>query len=417
MSYKSNFKNVKGTRDILPEEVIRWNKAESVIRKKMESYNFQEVKLPTFEATDLFRKSTGESTDIVQKEMFTFKDMGGRSLTLKPEGTPSVVRMFLQHGLFNKGALQKFYYIERMFRQEKPQKGRYREFRQFGAEVIGSSSAETDAELVKSALDIFDELNIKAIKVNINSIGCPKCRKDFVKELKSYLRKKLSGLCEDCNRRYSENPMRIFDCKKDKDKLKGAPYPLNFLCGECANHFDEFKEKLDYLGIKFNIDSRIVRGLDYYTKTVFEFTHFGLGSQNEVGGGGRYDELIKFMGGEDTPASGYAVGIDRLMLLLKEKEEKLGVDVYIVTFDRESDLVGWKILNSLRDEGFSCDKDPMRRSVKAQFREADRQNAKWVIIIGEEERKKEVVQLKDMNKGEQKEISMEIHTIVKELKC
>lgn len=416
MSYKSKFKNVKGTRDILPEEVIRWSKAKNVIRRKMESYNFQEVKLPTFETTDLFRKSTGESTDIVRKEMFTFEDMGGRSLTLKPEGTPSVVRMFLQHGLFNKGVLQKFYYIERMFRQERPQKGRYREFRQFGAEVIGSSSAETDAELVKSALDIFDELNIKGIKVNINSIGCPKCRKDFARELKSFLKGRLSGLCEDCNRRYSENPMRILDCKKDKGKLRGAPYPLNFLCGECANHFDEFKERLDYLGIRFNIDNRIVRGLDYYTKTVFEFTHSGLGSQDEVGGGGRYDELIKFMGGEDTPASGYAVGIDRLMLLLKE-EEKLGLDVYIVTFDGESDIEGWKILNELRDAGFSCDKDPIKRSVKAQFREADRQNAKWVIIIGEDERKRGVVQLKNMEKGKQKEIPMKIDKIVKELKC
>jgi histidyl-tRNA synthetase len=417
MSYKSNFKNVKGTRDILPEEVIKWNKAESIIRRKMESYNFREVRCPTFESTELFRKSTGESTDIVRKEMFTFEDMGGRSLTLKPEGTPSVVRMFLQHGFFNKGVLQKFYYIERMFRQERPQKGRYREFRQFGAEVIGSSSAETDAELVKSAVDIFDELNIKGIKVNINSIGCPKCRKDFVKELKSFLKGKLSELCEDCNRRYSENPIRILDCKKDKDKLKGAPYPLAFLCGECTEHFDEFKEKLDYMGVKINIDSSIVRGLDYYTKTVFEFTHSGLGSQNEVGGGGRYDELISFMGGEDTPASGYALGLDRLMLLLPDKEEKSGVDVYIVTFDEKSDIEGWKILNALRDEGVSCDKDPMKRSVKAQFREADRQNARWVIIIGEDERKKGVVQLKDMNKGEQKEIPMESDKIVKELKC
>ena len=207
------------------------------------------------------------------------------------------------------------------------------------------------------------------------------------------------------------------DCKKDKGKLKGAPYPLNFLCGECANHFDEFKERLDYLGIKFNIDSRIVRGLDYYTKTVFEFTHSGLGSQNEVGGGGRYDELIKSMGGEDTPASGYAVGIDRLMLLLPEEEEKLSVDIYLVAFDNDSELAGWKLLSALREKGFSCDKDPMKRSVKAQFREADRQNAKWVIIIGENERKKGVVQLKNMDKGQQKEVPMDIDKIIKELKC
>lgn len=417
MSYKSNFKNVKGTRDILPEEAIKWKKTEDVIRGKMESYNFREVKFPTFESTDLFRKSTGESTDIVRKEMFTFEDMGGRSLTLKPEGTPSVVRMFLQHGLFNKGALQKFYYIERMFRQERPQKGRYREFRQFGAEVIGSGSAETDAQLVKSALDIFEELDIKGVELNINSIGCPKCRKDFVRELKSFLKEKLTGLCEDCNRRYSENPMRILDCKKDREKIKDAPLPLDFLCDGCKEHFEEFENRLDYLKIRFNIDNHLVRGLDYYTKTVFEFIHSDLGSQNEVGGGGRYDELIKFMGGEDTPASGYAVGIDRMMLLLPEKEEKLSVDIYLVTFDNESDLAGWKILNFLREKGFSCDKDPMRRSVKAQFREADRQNAKWVIIIGEDERKRGIVQLKNMDKGEQKEVSMNVDKIIKELKC
>jgi histidyl-tRNA synthetase len=417
MGSKIDFQNVKGTKDILPEEAVKWVKIEDIVRKKMLQYNFQEVRFPTFESTELFRKSTGESTDIVKKEMFTFKDMGGRSLTLKPEGTPSVVRMFLQYGLFNKGAVQKFYYIERMFRQEKPQKGRYREFRQFGAEVIGSSSAQSDAELVKSALDIFAELNIKGVGLNINSIGCPVCREDFIAELKNFLKDKLSDLCDDCNRRYSENPMRILDCKKDKKKIKKAPSPLDFLCDECKKHFEEFKSHLDYLGIEFSVDKRLVRGLDYYTKTVFEFIHSGLGSQNEVGGGGRYDELIEFMGGENTPASGYAVGIDRLMLLMPEGNDKRDLDFYLVTFDRESDLVGWKLLNSLRERGFTCDKDTMNRSVKAQFREADRQNAKRVIIIGEDERKKGVVQLKNMDKGEQKEVPMDVKKIIEEFKC
>jgi histidyl-tRNA synthetase len=417
MSFESKFKNVKGTRDILPEEATKWRRVEDVIKKKMESYNFQELRFPTFESTDLFRKSTGESTDIVRKEMFTFEDMGGRSLTLKPEGTPSVVRMFLQYGLWSRGIVQKFYYIERMFRQERPQKGRYREFRQFGAETIGSSSAETDVELVKSALDIFTELGVEGVELNINSIGCPKCRKDFVRELKSFLKTKLRSLCEDCNRRYSENPMRILDCKKDREKLKDTPVPMDFLCEDCRNHFDGFSRLLDYSGVKFNIDKRIVRGLDYYTKTVFEFTHRGLGSQNEVGGGGRYDGLIEFLGGDATPASGYAVGIDRLMLLLPEKEEKMSLDVYIVTFDKDSSHEGWKLLNDLRGNGISCDKDPMNRSVKAQFREADRQNAKWVIIIGENERKKGIVQLKNMGSGKQREVPMDINKIIEELKC
>jgi histidyl-tRNA synthetase len=417
MSFESKFKNVKGTRDILPDEAIKWKRTEDVIRKKMESYNFQELRFPTFESTELFRKSTGETTDIVRKEMFTFEDMGGRSITLKPEGTPSVVRMFLQYGLWSRGAIQKFYYIERMFRQERPQKGRYREFRQFGAETIGSSSAETDVELVKSALDVFGDLGVKGVELNVNSIGCRKCRKDFVRELKNFLKQKLTSLCEDCNRRYSENPMRILDCKKDKEKLRDSPVPMDFLCDDCRNHFDGFSQLLDYSGIKFNVDKRIVRGLDYYTKTVFEFTHSGLGSQNEVGGGGRYDGLIEFMGGDDTPASGYAVGMDRLMLLLPEREEKLSVEVYVVTFDPDSSLLGWKILSGLREKGISCDKDPMNRSVKSQFREADRQNAKWVIVIGENERKKGVVQLKNMGSGKQQEVPAAIGEIIKELKC
>jgi histidyl-tRNA synthetase len=211
--------------------------------------------------------------------------------------------------------------------------------------------------------------------------------------------------------------MRVLDCKKDRDKIKDAPVPSDFLCDDCLAHFEDFKKGLDFFSIRFSVDNRLVRGLDYYTKTVFEFINTNLGSQNEVGGGGRYDELIKFMGGEDTPASGYAIGIDRLMLLLPSAEEQLGLDVYLVSFDEESDTMGRKILESLRDKGFSCDKDPMKRSVKAQFKEADRQNAKWVIVIGEDERKKGVVQLKNMNKGEQKEISMKTDEIIKELTC
>ncbi len=411
------FRNVRGTKDLLPEEAELWRWVEEVIRKKMEDYNYQELRFPTFELTELFKKSTGEDTDIVQKEMFTFKDKGGRSLTLKPEGTPSVVRMYLQYGLYNRGILQKFYYIERMFRQEKPQRGRYREFRQFGAEAIGSPSPETDAELVRSALDIFNELNIHGIKLNINSIGCPKCREKFIREFKKFLCSRLDSLCNDCKRRYSTNPMRILDCKIDREKLIDVPVPLDYLCDDCRKHFSGFKERLGYLGINYSIDKHLVRGLDYYTKTVFEFTHSKLGTKDEVGGGGRYDGLIGFLGGDETPASGYAVGLDRLLLLSPQRKESRGIDVYVITLDKASDLTGWKLVNELRDSGFSADKDPLGRSMKAQFREADRQNAKWAIVIGEKEREGGSVQLKRMETGEQKEVPLNITTIKEELKC
>jgi histidyl-tRNA synthetase len=417
MGSKAKFSNVKGTRDILAEEAILWKRMEDVIRINMEKYNYQELRLPTFEYTKLFKKSTGEDTELVQKEMYTFKDKGGRSLTLKPEGTPPVVRMYLQYSLKNRGAFQKYYYIERMFRQEKPQKGRYREFRQFGAEAIGSMSAEVDAELIKTALDIMDELEIKGLKIHINSIGCPKCRGGFIKEFKKYLKPRLNDLCEDCRRRFKTNPLRILDCKLDKDKLDDAPVPLDFLCKDCELHFSRLKKYLDYLNIDYIINRRLVRGLDYYTKTVFEFIHSKLGAQDEVGGGGRYDELIKFMGGEDTPASGYAVGIDRMLLLLPKSEEHKGLDVFIVTMDEESDLIGWKLLYDLRKAGFSSDKDSLGRSIKSQFREADRQKASWTIVIGEEEREKNIVKLKNMKTGEQKEVPLNINKIKEEIKC
>lgn len=417
MDSNNKFINVKGTRDILPEEAVMWRRMEEIIRKNMENYNYKELRLPTFEYTELFRKSTGEDTELVQKQMYTFQDKGGRSLTLKPEGTPPVARMYLQYGLKNKSPLQKFYYIERMFRQEKPQKGRYREFSSYGAEAIGSASAETDAELIKSALDIMDELGIKGIELNINSIGCPKCRVGFIKQLKKFLEPKLDSLCEDCKQRFATNPLRIMDCKVDKDKLTDAPVPLDYICDDCEMHFSMLKKYLDYLNVHYVVNRKLVRGLDYYTKTVFEFVHSKLGAQDEVGGGGRYDGLIKFMGGEDTPASGYAVGMDRMLLLMPEAPAYKGIDVFVVTLDKEADVIGWKLLSLLREGGFSADKDSLGRSIKAQFREADRQDATWTIIIGEEERERGVVQLKKMETGEQKEVPLDIESIKEEIKC
>lgn len=415
MGSNIRIRNIKGTRDILPEEVLKWRRMEQVIREKMKAFNYEELRFPTFEYTELFKKSTGEDTEIVQKEMYTFKDMGGRSLTLKPEGTPSVVRMYIQHGLRNRSKIQKYYYIERMFRQERPQKGRFREFRQFGVEVIGSMSPQIDAELIKLALDIFNELGIKGIRVNINSIGCPECKEEYIKALKEFLSPILDGLCEDCQKRFITNPLRILDCKKDRDKLNSAPNTIDYLCDDCKRHFSDLREYLDYLGIAYNVNPKLVRGLDYYTRTVFEFIHSELGAQDEVGGGGRYDGLIEFLGGENTPASGYAVGMDRMLLLMPEIDGEKGIDIYIVTLDKESDIAGWKLLSGLREEGFSCDKDYLERSIKAQFRESDRQNARWTIIIGQEERKRGIVKLKSMETGEQKEVLLDMKEIKEEI--
>lgn len=411
MSTQEQFKNIKGTRDILPEEAKRWEYMESVIRSNMERYNYQQLRFPTFEDTELFRKSTGEETDIVQKEMYTFEDSGGRSITLKPEGTPSVIRMYIQHGLKNRGKLQKYYYIERMFRQEKPQKGRFREFTQFGAEAVGSPSPQIDAELIESAMDIFNQLNISNVELHINSIGCRSCRSDYIKEFKQFISDDIENFCEDCQRRFKTNPLRILDCKKDREKLEDAPRIIDYLCQDCQKHFTELKDYLKEAGIEYEIDTSIARGLDYYTKTVFEFVHSGLGSQNAIGGGGRYDELVEFMGGESTPASGYAVGMDRMLLLMNVEELKKGVDIYIVTLDEESDLLGWELIGKLRKEGLSCDKNYLERSIRAQFREADRQDASWTIVIGEEERSNNTVQIREMKTGKQNEIAMDVNRI------
>ena len=408
-------KKIRGTRDILPEEASLWSEVEGKIREVCRVYGFGEIRVPTFEETSLFIKTTGETTDIVEKQMYTFEDKGGRSLTLKPEGTPSVVRAYLENALFQRGKKTKLFYIERMFRQERPQKGRYREFTQFGVELIGSKSPLSDAEIISLAFTLFEKIGVKDITLRINSIGCFRCRGPFRDALKEYLKSKLPELCPDCKRRFERNPLRVLDCKEDKEKLKDAPRSTDYLCDNCKKHWKRLISVLEKLKIPFLVDHMLVRGLDYYTGPVFEFVSGKLGAQDAVGGGGRYAELIESMGGEPTPATGFAIGLDRLVMLVEKKKEER-IPLWIVNIGEEAEEAGFLLMEKLRRMGVRVEMDLTGRSLKAQFREADKRNAKYVLVIGEDEIRKNKGKLKDMETGKEEEIELDEEKI-KERVC
>ncbi len=409
------FECVKGTKDILPEESFYWQSLERKIREICSIYNYEEVRIPTFERTELFNKSTGEETEIVQKQMYTFIDKGGRSLTLKPEGTPSVVRAVLQYSLHKKSMHNKFYYIERMFRQEKPQKGRFREFTQFGIENIGSGSYFIDGEVISLGYNLLKNLGID-IYVRLNSLGCDEDRKKYIEKLKIYLNDRKNELCSDCKERIERNPLRVLDCKIDSGNLKDVPDIKEFLCGGCLEHLEKLMEILKSMNIFFELDRKLVRGLDYYTRTVFEFTSSSLGAQDAIGGGGRYDNLFKNMGGPDIPACGFAMGMERIILIMKKEEKKEPLLLYICTIGEEAERIGFLILDELRKEGIRCEKDFLKRTLKAQMREAEKMKSKYVLIIGEEEIKKGRLIFKDMGTGEQEEITFSKEEIIRRLK-
>lgn len=410
------FECVKGTKDILPDEVRYWQILEEKIRRLCRIYNYKEIRIPTFEKTELFNKSTGEETEIVQKQMYTFIDKGGRSLTLKPEGTPSVVRAILQYSLHKKSIQNKLYYIERMFRQEKPQKGRFREFTQFGAENIGGSSFYIDAEVISLGVNLIKEAGIEDVYVRLNSLGCNEDRKKYIEKLKFYLNNKKYELCNDCKERIEKNPLRVLDCKIENEKLKDVPDIKDFLCLECSEHFNNLSYLLKEMNIRFEIDRQLVRGLDYYTRTVFEFASSSLGAQDAVGGGGRYDNLFKNMGGPDIPACGFAIGIERIIMLMKKVDEEDGIDLYICTIGEEAERKGFLLLEGLRNEGIRIEKDFLKRSLKSQMREAEKMKSKKVLIIGEEEIKNNNVILKDMKTGNQEVIRFSKEDIIKRIK-
>ena len=404
----------KGTRDLLPTESYRWQDAEKKVKEVLESYNFKEIRVPVFEYTELFQRGVGETTDVVQKEMYTFDDKGGRSITLRPEGTAGVVRAYLENGMGSMPSPVKLWYNMGMYRYENVQKGRLREFHQIGAELIGSSSYLADVDVILMANQIFKALNIPNIKLNINSIGCPKCRSEYQKKLREFIGKNLDSYCDTCKTRFEKNPMRILDCKEKRCKEfnVGAPMMIDYLCDECSEHFEKVKETLTALNVDFEIDSGIVRGLDYYTKTVFEFIDGNSGLT--VLGGGRYDGLVQEFGGQPTPAVGFATGVERLMEMYNANNpelEETKPDLYILSLGDNESKKAFEISEALRSQKYIVEKDIFARSFKAQMKYADKIGAKNLLVIGEEELKTNTAKIKNMISGEEKEVSLDVESI------
>lgn len=406
-------KAIKGTKDVLPSESYKNQYIEATCLGVAENFGYKEMRTPVFEHTELFQRGVGDTTDVVQKEMYTFGDKGGRSITLRPEGTAGAARSFLENGLSNEALPQKICYLTSCYRYEKPQTGRLREFHQFGIECFGAASPLADAEMIALAKQIFDELGVKDLHLEINSIGCPKCRAEYHKALKEYFTSRIDELCDTCRDRLDRNPMRILDCKSPvcSEIAKDAPVVLDYLCDECSEHFEKTKSYLDASNIEYIVNPQIVRGLDYYTKTVFEFVSDSIGSQGTVCGGGRYDGLIEELGGQHTPSLGFGMGLERLQLVMEaqgcEFPEPSRPDLFIVAMGDKATLKAIEIAKDMRDEGYSVVYDLNGRSLRAQMKYADKCNAKYNVVIGDNEVDTKTAILKDMATGEQSEISLE----------
>lgn len=402
----------RGTKDILPDTVGDWNYVEGEIRELCRRFGYSEIRTPIFEHTELFQRGIGEGTDVVDKEMYTFTDRGERSITLRPENTASAVRAYLQNKLYAQSNLVKLFYIGSMFRYDRPQAGRMREFHQFGVEALGEANPAVDAEVILLAMNLLEGLGLKDLELSINSVGCPKCRSKYRTMLQDFFRDKLEDLCEDCRSRFERSPLRILDCKKDSDKpyMADAPKITDCLCEECADHFAKLKELLTSASISFTHDPRLVRGLDYYTKTAFEIKYPPLGAQSAVAGGGRYDGLIEEMGGNPTPAVGFATGLERLLLALESQnllpEKNRSVDAYVVALGEAAQAEGFKLLNSLRQQGLSAAMDFAGRSMRAQMKQANKLGAKYSVILGEDEIAEGVVMLRSMEDSSQAKVPM-----------
>ncbi len=402
------YARIKGTVDIFGDEVNYWYAVENSARNIARQYGYGEIRTPILEPTALFSRSVGEETDIVQKEMYSFTDKGGRDITLRPEGTAPVVRAFLENSLVNRGFPQRFFYIEPMFRYEKPQSGRQRQFHQVGFELLGSSSPLADAEMILVAVRFLREIGLVRFRLVINSIGCEKCRPKYKEALREYYSKHFKELCDDCKRRFDRNILRLLDCKVDAELAKSAPRSVDYLCEDCAKHYKRVKEILDILGVEFEEDHRLVRGLDYYNRTVFEIRHELLGAQNAIAGGGRYDSLVKELGGADVPALGFAAGIERIILAMKmEGVEPPKFVIPHVYLAHIGDVVkeAFEIGEDLRKAGVTVYMDVMERGLRAQLKHANRIGAIFTLIIGEDELERGIVAVKDMESGEQSEVT------------
>ena len=404
---------IKGTADVLPNESYRWQYIEKVMLSTARLFGYREIRVPVFEHTEVFSRNVGDTTDVVQKEMYTFDDKGGRSITLRPELTAGVARSSIEHGLIYDALPEKVCYIGGCYRYEKPQAGRLREFHQFGMECIGASSPAADYEIIAAANQVLKTIGIEKISLEINSIGCPECRKEYQKALKSYFTDNIDDLCDTCKDRLNRNPMRILDCKSPVcSKLaKNAPKVIDFLCDDCKEHFEGVKSHLDSAGIKYTVNPQIVRGLDYYTRTVFEFVSGDIGAQSTVCGGGRYDGLIGQMGGKDTPALGFGMGIERLLLLLENQKTEIPpepkCDLYIATMGNAAELKATEISSSLRFDGFEVQTDICSRGLKAQMKFADKIGAKFSMVLGDNELQNNKAVIKNMATGDTSETALD----------
>lgn len=403
----------RGTKDILPEQIGNWLYIEEKIRAICKNYGYEEIRTPTFEHTELFQRGIGEGTDVVDKEMYTFTDRGGRSVTLRPENTASAVRAYLQNKLYATGNLVKLFYIGSMFRYDRPQAGRLREFHQFGVEALGEQNPAVDAEIILLAWDFLKSLGLDDLKLKINTVGCPQCRPVYRQKLQHYFSENIDDLCDDCKHRLLKNPLRILDCKVDggKEFVEDAPKIETCLCDECREHFSAVQKFLQAAGVDFEIDSHLVRGLDYYTKTAFEIQYLPLGAQSAVAGGGRYDGLIEEIGGTPTPGIGFAAGIERILIALEKQNllraDKNNFDAFIVAVGAAAEIYAFKLLTELRRKNIAATMDFAKRSLKAQMKQAAKSGAKFALIIGDDEVKNSTVTVKNLENSTQEILKLE----------
>ncbi|SIQ74250.1 histidine--tRNA ligase [Halanaerobium kushneri] len=414
------FNAPRGTNDILPPDTLKWQYIEKKTHEIFSNYNYQEIRTPIFEYTELFQRGIGEVTDIVEKEMYTFEDKGGRSITLRPEGTASVIRSFLENKIYGQTQPTKYYYIGPMFRYERPQSGRFRQFHQLGVEAIASNDPALDAEIISLGMRLLQDFGLSNLELHLNSVGCGECRPTYVEKLKTYLNENKEQLCDNCKNRIERNPLRVLDCKNEgcQNVIEHAPKITDNLCDSCSDHFDDVQEYLDILDLEYIINPLLVRGLDYYTNTAFEIKDNALGAQDTVFGGGRYNGLAEEIGNRDLPGIGFALGIERLLLSLEAKEIELpvesGVDLYITVIGEQAKKESFKLLDQLRNNGFRTEIDYLGRSVGSQMKSADRMNAEYTIIIGEDELNKNSATIRNMKSGDEKEI--QLSNLLKEMK-